>query len=190
MPATADAGGQPVSDTPAPPPDPVTPLPARLDGEPARWYSRFIAFALLGPGRSVLAAYNAARARESPRKPAASAPRSWKSAAAAWRWQERAGTWDAAELERRRVADAAAFRDELERHRRNAVAIARVLIGIDVDGLKLMSERLAALKGEEIKAESIPAFLRALAAVGDSALNAECLGLGALEVARSIHGSD
>jgi hypothetical protein len=135
----------------------------------------------------VLGAYNAERAaQKSPQKPKRSPPSSWKLAAAAWRWQERAGAWDAAELERRRVADAAAFRDELERHRRHAVAIARVLIGIDVDALKIMADKLSEVKAEDIPIGAIPSFLRTLVAVGETALNAEAVSLGAVEILKAL----
>jgi hypothetical protein len=176
--------------SPVPPqPDPP-PLPERQPGESGRWYQRFLGYVALGPGRSLLASYRAAQAvREGPKRSASSAPPSWRSAADAWKWRGRAEQWDLLVLEQRRRADALAFAAEIDRHRQNAVAVARALIGIDVDGLKLMAERLSRLKSDEIKPESVPAFLRALAAVGDSALNAECLGLGALELAKSLNGS-
>jgi hypothetical protein len=168
----------------------VTPLPGREPAEPLTWFERFTAYVLLGTRRSVLGAYNAEKAREGPRKPAASAPRSWKSAASAWRWRERAGAWDAAKLERRRVADAAAFRDELDRHRRHAVEIARALVSIDVDGLKVMGEKLSRLKAEDVTVSAIPGFLRALAAVGDAALNAEAAYLGCVEILKALDPPD
>ena len=82
--------------------------------------------------------------------------------------------------------DAAAFRDELERHRRHAVEIARALVTIDVDGLKVVGEKLSRLRAEDVKVSAIPGFLRALAAVGDAALNAEAAYLGCVEILKAL----
>lgn len=65
----------------------------RIDGEPHRWFRRFEAYRLMGPGRSLVAACNqervAAGKRESPQ-----APGSWRAAARDWGWKARAESWD------------------------------------------------------------------------------------------------
>jgi len=172
-----------------------TPRPwDRQPGEPSRWHARLERYRLAGPGRSMLGLYQRERERKgakgSDQKKPRSVPESWSKVAKAWRWQDRCAAFDCHLQQIAREESDKKFIEEIQRHRANAVAVARALIGIDVDGLKLIAERLSKLKSEEIKPETIPSFLRALAAVGDSALNAECLGLGALEVWKSIRGSD
>ncbi len=65
----------------------------RMDGETNRWYQRFNAFRLAGPGRTILAVSNAEKAirgQNESRYP----PGSWRKAAEKWRWRERANAWD------------------------------------------------------------------------------------------------
>lgn len=62
------------------------------DGEPNRWYQRFNAFRLLGPGRSIEAVYRAeceARVSEVKRPSPL-----WYKQAEKWAWEQRAQAWD------------------------------------------------------------------------------------------------
>ena len=72
----------------------------RLPGEPNRWYERFETYRLLGPDRSVDAAFRAHAGRQPaspacPDRPPARANRHWYAAVARWRWAERSEAWDA-----------------------------------------------------------------------------------------------
>lgn len=80
----------------------------RQPGESSRDFSRFDLYRLLGPGRSVDAAFRVeAEGREGKRAGAG-----WRRAAEKWNWQRRAEAWDTAETaklraeeeERRRLA--------------------------------------------------------------------------------------
>jgi hypothetical protein len=84
-------------------------------GEPMLWFARFEAFRRLGPGRSILAVYNAepGKARKGP---ADSAPGAWKQAAAEWRWSERAEAWDQAQLRTARGEESEALAEMRRRH--------------------------------------------------------------------------
>ena len=63
------------------------------DGEPNRWFQRFSAFRLLGPGRTVIGANNQEREKKGKPKQV-NTPGSWSKAATQWRWYERANAWD------------------------------------------------------------------------------------------------
>lgn len=83
----------------------------RLQGESNLWYSRFEVYRLLGPGRSIEAAFRVcatppdeeervAKVREGPR-----ASRHWRNAAEKYEWQVRAEAWDGAERNRLRAQE-------------------------------------------------------------------------------------
>lgn len=90
-------------------------LPDRLPNEPNKWYDRFAIFTLLGPSRSVYAAYMEWRiktgklARENAQK-RGGLPKSWLEAASKWNWANRAEAFD--EDERRNELTAWAKRRE------------------------------------------------------------------------------
>jgi hypothetical protein len=187
MPTTADAGGQPVTDTPAPPPDPVTPLPGRDPDEPARWYQRFLAYCSAGPGRSVRAVYAAEKAREAPKGPGKprkapdGVPAAWKSNAATWRWAERAEGWDTAVLERRReleaeefTADALAFTARWRKAAEDNHALAELMRG-------KARERLATLDASALTAADVVALAKAAARLDDASDSSGGLYLGTTE---------
>lgn len=73
--------------------DPIVSPWDRQPDEPVRWFRRFEKFLLLSPDRSVLATFNEWRLAKS-REVSRSAPKSWRDAAAQWRWRERADAWD------------------------------------------------------------------------------------------------
>ena len=76
--------------------------------EPNRWYQQFERYRLLGPTRSLLAAYNQWRIEKS-RKASTSCTKSWRVMAEQWRWQARAEAWD------KHCSDQASARAEAER---------------------------------------------------------------------------
>ncbi len=94
-----------------------SPLWERREGEPNKLFDRFEIYRLLGPSRSLYAAYNAWRERsgaKSARK-RAGLPQSWRLAAEKWQWQPRAEAFD--EHERaQQIAEWQRRRDELREH--------------------------------------------------------------------------
>lgn len=86
----------------------------RREGEPNKWYARFQTYLLLGPDRSLYAAYNAWREQSGAKsaQKRAGLPLSWRLAAEQWEWSSRAEQFD--EHERaQQVAEWARRRDEL-----------------------------------------------------------------------------
>jgi len=72
----------------------------RQSEEPLKHFEWFHAFLMLGPGRSLLGAYNAFRAKSAEKSqqvvtPAISVSKAWHDACEKWRWRERAAAWDA-----------------------------------------------------------------------------------------------
>jgi hypothetical protein len=67
----------------------------RQEGEPSRWYQLFERYRLLGPDRSLLAAYNSWRIAKGREKSCSAASKSWLRRSAEWRWKQRAEAWDA-----------------------------------------------------------------------------------------------
>jgi hypothetical protein len=71
----------------------------KKDGEPDEAYARFLMYRGLGPGRSVLAAYNLFTrtfrnaAQNSPKTPT-QVPGHWSDDCARWSWVDRAHAWD------------------------------------------------------------------------------------------------
>lgn len=65
----------------------------RLPGENSRWFQRFEAFRLMGPGRDLTTAYNRERVGGG-RKESADCSGTWRKMAGLYRWRERAEAWD------------------------------------------------------------------------------------------------
>jgi hypothetical protein len=96
----------------------------RREGEPNKWLDRFQTYLLLGPSRSLYAAYTAWRERSGAKSAQKRAglpqsrfglPQSWRLAAEKWQWQQRAEAFD--EHERaQHVAEWTRRRDELREH--------------------------------------------------------------------------
>ncbi len=63
------------------------------EGEPNRWYQRFNAFRLAGPGRTILSVANAEKAIRG-QKESKYPPGSWRKATEKWQWRVRANAWD------------------------------------------------------------------------------------------------
>jgi hypothetical protein len=101
----------------------------RKEGEPNRWFQRFEAFRLMGPGRSLTGCVNEEKVRKG-QKESSCPPGSWRRAAEEWLWRERAAAWDAhltaerdAAIER---AQAEADAPWLEKLMRKAEALGRL----------------------------------------------------------------
>ena len=84
--------------------------------EPAKWFQRFDLYRLLGPDRSIFAAYNEWRISIKQRKPATGTPLWWLKYAEAWDWQKRAELWDEEQRRIRLVAEQSAIEDMNKRH--------------------------------------------------------------------------
>ena len=86
----------------------------RLRGEPTLWYERFTIYRLLGPGRTIEAAYRSERVamgRDGSRQTRPGY--AWTRNAKSWHWLQRASAWDDAERNRL-CAEEANRRIELE----------------------------------------------------------------------------
>jgi hypothetical protein len=68
--------------------------------EPMLWYARFEQYRLMGPGRSLLGAYNTWRKQAGKDGNRTSTPKSWDINAERWQWKTRAEAWDAEMLAR------------------------------------------------------------------------------------------
>lgn len=79
----------------------------RQEGESSRWYQRFCAYRLLGPGRSVLECVRQEKATKGNERQQFT-PGSWSRASEAWQWKTRAEAWDRHVVEQ---ADAAIERE-------------------------------------------------------------------------------
>lgn len=77
--------------------------------EPNRWYSRFTAYRLAGPNRSLLGCVNREREQKGIKR-YNSVPGAWSRAFDKWRWRERAEAWD----EHRRQEDEAKWQERRE----------------------------------------------------------------------------
>jgi hypothetical protein len=106
------------------------PVWERQFGESRQAFAAFQAYRDLGPGRSVDAAYRAARGPHEDHARTTRATKRWRLWTARWRWAERASAWDAhlddeARLAQedavRRDAEALAERRRLQREREIAV---------------------------------------------------------------------
>lgn len=69
-------------------------------GEPPLWYTRFLAYTLLGPTRSLLATYRADLERRGKNKHPKNAPHVWSKASRKWNWGDRAFAFDMLHIER------------------------------------------------------------------------------------------
>jgi len=110
-------------------------LPVQLMGEPARWYSRFCQFCLVGPNRTLEGFWRVATKSSKKRLPS-----SWRNACEKWNWRKRAAEFDRARA-----------RQELERldGQRRAELNARVL---RIQGLGIYFDEM--LRSKDKKAHS------------------------------------
>lgn len=84
-----------------------------LDGEPHKAFSRFERYRLLGPERSIAAAYREVTGRDG--RPSDK----WYQVAERWRWKERAEEWDHSERERSRRE----YEQRRQTNRKNRIAL-------------------------------------------------------------------
>lgn len=85
--------------------------------EPIMWFVRFESYRLVGPGRTLLGAYNAWLQQAQPgTKRRIIVPGAWYRNAKKWKWKERAEAWDLSEHARLIAEDEAECRAMLKRH--------------------------------------------------------------------------
>lgn len=120
----------------------------RRPAESIRWYARFELYRLLGPGRSLDAAFRLESGQDTSHRAGASWWRNFR----AWEWQQRAEEWDAAERGRLRAADeerrlvARERRLELLGRARESAwtaILAANLAKLNADGTPVLSEEVA-----------------------------------------------
>lgn len=144
------------------------PVWAQMAGEPGKWYARFETYRLLGPHRSIRAAYRQRRAQDG--LGGAQAGSAWFSAARKWSWQERAEAWDKVERERLRVE---------ERERRKQAHEQRAEM-IDVL-LKVVFQTMRRAKLEGIETEQARQLLPTIRMLFRDLLTAQRAELGAAD---------
>lgn len=66
----------------------------QLEGEPSRWFQRFSAFRVMGPGRTVKGAEDAERATAGKIGQKNYTSGAWSRAVEKWNWRARADAWD------------------------------------------------------------------------------------------------
>jgi hypothetical protein len=143
----------------------ATPTPApllRLPGEPSRAFSAFVAYALLGAGRSL----------ERCRQITGGSPgalRQIERWSSAWAWVGRAASYDAGMAQDAARLHKEAYAAEAEEHRARARRAGLALYGVSMEKLGLL--RLAEL-------EYTPASLAAIARALVAALDIEAHALG------------
>lgn len=163
----------------------------RQPDEPARWFDRFERYRLMGPGRSVLAIVHQEQDQKGLKRTNNIAG-AWRVAVDEWRWQERAEAWDLHRINQRRAEDEAAYRRQIEKHRDNALKIGQVAMNNAIRLLSHIDKRLSVLTDKEVEAlplTMIPSYLRAAAAVAESALNGEAQALAVDELLRGLDAS-
>lgn len=159
----------------------------RQSAEPIQWYERFTRYRLMGMGRSIRKVLEAENQRPK------NIPGNWLRMAEKWNWRERAEAWDFAEIEAQRMRDEEAFRQELQAHRENALAVVREGLAMSLDTAKLINLRLNAMiekmesgDFEWIEISELPNFMRAFAAVASASLDCEALVLQVSELLLKI----
>jgi hypothetical protein len=119
----------------------------RQPSEPNRWFARFEAYRLAGPGRSLLGSVNAERLCRRAVK-THSIPHAWAEQARRWRWRERAEAWDEHQRQLARAAHAQAVEEMNHRHVQQAKAL-------QAKGL----ERLRSCGSEELALRDVVRFV-------------------------------
>lgn len=124
--------------------DADAPVWERRHGEPARWYARFEAYRLLGPSRTMRAAYRRCGELEglSGRYPNSR----WFQIAGRWQWRMRAEAWDQEQREELREAEKA---QRIAAHHRRSDMVDSVL---GVAFRTMMRAALDAMQPEQARA--------------------------------------
>ena len=160
--------------------------------ETGRAWAAFCCYRDLGRGRSLLKAWRQwqeqrrQKGYERATDICATVPGRWVHWSRVHAWSERAVAYDAhLELlvrEHDEAAHAAALAAFRERNRRAAVLTAEIALAV----LSRLAARLQSLRPEEITPGTIPAWLRAGAAVLETSLNAEAEVIGVRELERLL----
>lgn len=111
----------------------------RQDGEPVRAFERFERFRLLGPNRSLDAAYRAQKGAEGRGE---RAPGAFRRLAEEWNWASRAEAWDLEVAEESRREAEKKYKARLTKHQDESLQIADGILAAAGRGLKLVNLRL------------------------------------------------
>lgn len=122
----------------------------RKEGEPDLWWIRFCRFKALGNRRSILALFNAERAKEGQEK-SNQPPGSWRDAAKTWDWRARAAAFDSYEQQQ----EVQALEDDRKKAREKRQII------LDASLAKL-AEAIQHLDARKINWYTFPSALRAI----------------------------
>lgn len=110
----------------------------RYPKEPNQWFDRFTKLRLMGPNRSLLAAFRNERLAAGKSGHVVRVPGAWNTNAIKWKWLERAEAWD---QEQRELEEKQALRD-LEKARRHRVEVLMGGRGFVIKWLSRMLERV------------------------------------------------
>ena len=151
---------------------------ARLPDEPDRWFDRYERFRLLGPQRTVTAAW---RSEDPEANANNSVPPHWYETSRKYRWRERAGAWDDEQREKMREAESLALEQrraawlELETRASNAM----IKKALDMLEFPLAEERTVDEEtGEVVVAAPAGWRMRDAATLLDKASKIARLGMG------------
>jgi hypothetical protein len=117
----------------------------RQPDEPSLWFARFDTYRLLGPSRTIEAAFREGMGEKG------KCPSRWYTESVRWRWRERAEAWDASErpsVQRQRLAELAAERAINLAYHRLQRQKARVLEALEAPILEEQEAYLDGVKGE------------------------------------------
>jgi len=117
-----DKNGQPITTKQA-----ITPkseLWDRLADEPINWFYRFDRhYRALGPERRIEQAWRNWKTENAAESNGKRPPKQWYQNAKRWKWNERAGSWDASIRRERHQAETTAVKEMLDRHVEVSVAL-------------------------------------------------------------------
>lgn len=158
----------------------------RRPGESARSHSAFLRFRDQGPHRSLAAAYR----QETGKEQAKQASGEWNGWYTAHEWRARAESWDEHLAARAREVAEAEHVARITAHRERAAKIGATTADVANVFLWKAAERLRALSADDIPVRSLPAFLRAAAAIAQVSLSIEAEALGVRELETLLSAPD
>lgn len=158
----------------------------RRDDETSRSFECFCVYRDLGPSRSLAEAYRQETGKKQARQPSGT----WTGWYAANDWKKRAEAYDAFLEESVRKEREAEYLRKLEAYRKRQQDMAIKVATSAMNLLEKTNKRLGEMEAEDITPEKLPAYYRAVAAIADSASNAEATALGVHELIYLLDARD
>lgn len=152
------------------------------EGEPNRWYQRFNAFRLAGPGRSLLGCVNEERCGKGQGR-TNNAPTAWREASEKWQWRERANAYDQHLTKLAEAKIDAAWRNKIMR---STEVLGRISEIGRIGNNKFAQLQALGLMGKYLKLFVESEQNKDSASVGVFALPADCIAPSFLNVYRDI----